>query len=512
MSLSRRQLLGLTGGLGVAVTVGGCGSLQSGQTGDVVESVLPLPEPFRVPLPVPPVKRPLQSSAAGDVYEIVQREAKVELLPGVRTPILGYDGIFPGPTIESRRGRRTVIRHRNTLPVPTSVHLHGGHTPPDSDGFPIDLVFPEGADPAAFHSMGGDVASGSREYTYPMDQRASTLWYHDHRMDFTGAQVYRGLAGFHLVRDDEEDALPLPRGDREIPLMIADRSFAEDGTLAYPGLDPAMHHQAGVKEEWMEGVLGDVMLVNGAPWPELEVDAVRYRFRILNASNARRLRLRLDPAPSGGNGFVQIGSDGGLLARPVRHQELDLAPAERFDVVVDFSRYRPGTVVTMRNQLGAGSTGRVMRFRVGNRASDDTAVPDRLATVEPLRPGRDAVHRTWKFTRGKVHGDAGWLINGRAFDPKRADATPRLGEVEVWRFASDLHHPVHVHLSPFQVLSRGGHDPGRFDGGWKDTVDLRPAEYVDVAVRFTDYRGRYLIHCHNLEHEDMAMMAAFDTT
>ncbi len=509
--MSRRRFLGVLGattGLAATAGVAGCGiNLRGGQTAELTRSQLPPPKPFTVPLPMPPVKKPVRTDTTTDYYEIVQRHAEAEILPGTRTPIFGYDGIFPGPTIESRSGRRTVVRHVNELRVPTVVHLHGGRTPPDSDGYPTDLVLPDG--PGARKEFvdypGGLVETGHRDYVYPLKQRASILWYHDHRMDFSGPQVYRGLAGFHLVRDDEEAALPLPRGQRDIPLMIVDRAFTADGAFRYPSRDPSLRHPPGVTGNYMEGVLGDVILVNGAPWPVLEVDTARYRLRILNASNARRYRLALDPPPAGASApFTQIGSDGGLLARPVRHQAIDVAPAERFDVVVDFSGTRVGDQITLVNRLGTGSTARVMRFRVTRTIrDDDSQVTDRLAEIEPLDPDRATVHRNWTFTRGDVHGKPGWVINGKPFDPNRMDARPRLGEVEVWRFYTDLHHPVHIHLSPFQVLSRGTGPPGPYDHGWKDVIDLRPTEAAEVAVRFTGYHGRYLLHCHNLEHEDI---------
>src|SRR5690606_15387110 len=151
----------------------------------------------------------------------------------------------------------------------------GGKTPAEHDGYPTDLVDPQ----------------GSHEYVYPVDQPAATLWYHDHRMDFTGPQVYKGLAGFHLIHDDEEESFDLPSGERDIPLMIADRAFAEDGSMIYPARDPSLHHTPGVEPDYMSGVLGDCILVNGVPWPTLEVTNTKYRFRILNASNARRYRL-----------------------------------------------------------------------------------------------------------------------------------------------------------------------------------------------------------------------------
>ncbi|MGH3908432.1 MAG: multicopper oxidase family protein [Pseudonocardiaceae bacterium] len=498
--LSRRGLFGLAGGVAAATGLVGCGmDLRSGQTGELLRSAMPPPTPFRVPLPIPPVRRPVDG-----VLEITQRVAEVEILPGRRTPVLGYDGIFPGPTIETRRGEPVLVRHRNELPVPTVVHLHGGHTPAEHDGWPTDLLLP--ADTTwAHHGHGGQVQTGTRDYAYPMDQRAATLWYHDHRMDFTGPQVYRGLAGFHLIRDAEEDALRLPSGDRELPLMITDRAFEADGAFRYPSVDRTLRRVPGVESNWMEGVLGDVILVNGAPWPVAEIDAARYRLRLLNASNARRYELALAP----GGEFIQIGSDGGLLAAPVQHSSLRIAPGERFDVVVDFSAYPVGTEVTLVNRLGRDATAQVMRLRVVRPARDSSAVPARLSTVERLRPG--PVVRQWRFTRGRTGNHAGWTINGLPFDPSRVDARPQLGEVERWRFITDLHHPVNVHLDPFQVLSRRGREPAGFDAGWKDTVDLRPAEVVEVAVRFTDHRGRFMMHCHNLEHEDMAMMTTFAT-
>ncbi|HLU56312.1 MAG TPA: multicopper oxidase domain-containing protein [Pseudonocardia sp.] len=517
--MSRRTFLGLLGGAAALAALPGCGpGATAGSTGEVLASRLPLPEPFRVPLPVPPVARPVDLAPDGaEVYEVTQRVAEAEILPGVRTPILGYDGIFPGPTFETRRGRPVVVRHRNELPVPTVVHLHGGHTPAEHDGWPLDLVLPvgEAGDRTGIHGihagMVGDYAAGTREHRYPNDQRAATLWYHDHRMDFTGPAVYRGLAGFHIVRDEVEDALPLPRGDRELPLMICDRAFAEDGSFAYPALDQSMRSLPGVEDDWMEGVLGDVVLVNGAPWPVHEVDAARYRLRLLNASNARRYRLVLTVPDGPDLPFVQIGSDGGLLPAPIEHTAIEMAPGERFDVVVDFSAVPVGTEVTMVNALDGGTAGRVMRFRVVRAAADDSRVPARLAEVEPLVPASDAPTRTFRFNRGIARDHTGWTINGTTFDPDTSLADIPLGETEVWRFVTDVHHPVHVHLDAFQVLRRGASGPSPYDAGWKDTVDVRPAEVVDVAVRFTDHRGKFVFHCHNLEHEDMAMMATIRT-
>ena len=508
--LSRRGFLGVLGGTGAALGLAaGIPWLAApAEIGGLVRSELPLPAPFLVPLPIPPVLTP-ESDATTDYYELTQQVATREILPGVATEIWGYNGIFPGPTIVSHSGRPTVVCHHNRLPVPTVTHLHGGHTPADSDGYPTDLVLPcrETTGATAHVHSGAAIAHGSREYRYPLRQRAATLWYHDHRMDFTGVSLWRGLAGFHLVQDEEEAALPLPRGQHDIPLMITDRAFAADGSLRYPAVDPSHLHVPGVLPGYMQGVLGDVILVNGAPWPVLEAEAVRFRFRLLNASNARRYRLALDPPPPGGAGLIQIGSDGGLLERPVPHDEIDIAPAERFDVVVDFSRYRVGDRITLVNRLGSGVTGQVMRIHLVRRGRDDSDLPAQLARIEPLRPAEASNTRTFVFRNGGSHG---WTMNGRLFAPDQIDATPALGSVEIWRFITDFHHPVHLHLAHFQVLERGTGLPGSYDSGWKDTLDLRPTEQASVIARFTDYPGKFLLHCHNLEHEDMAMMANFE--
>jgi FtsP/CotA-like multicopper oxidase with cupredoxin domain len=339
-----------------------------------------------------------------------------------------------------------------------------------------------------------------RDYTFPMNQRAATLWYHDHRMDFTGAQVWKGLLGLCVVRDAEEAKLPLPGGEREIPLVICDRAFDADGQLAYPSDDPTLLGRAGTAKSIMGGAQGDVILVNGAPWPFLEVAAVKYRLRFVNASNARRYELKHDgPGPGA---FLQIGSDGGLLAAPVTHTTLRMSPAERFDVVVDFSAYAPGSVVTLKNAAADGGPGQVMQFKVTGKASDDSSVPAQLSTIE--KPTPTGAKRRLVFS---LNGSQ-WEVNGKSFDPAKPLLKPQFGVTEEWTVLSVERHPVHLHGTHFQVLKRGSGGPGEYDGGWKDTVELSPGSEIQLAVRFDGFRGRYVAHCHNLEHEDMAMMAA----
>ena len=498
MTLSRREFLklGVAGGAGLLLPVGTFGTaLARARTVENLES--PPVQPFAVPLPMPPVLEPARKDATTDYYEITQKEAKARILPELKTEVWGYDGIFPGPTIEARSGRRVVVRQKNELPVPVSTHLHGGVTPPESDGYPTDLVPP----------------GGHKDYVYPNEQRASTHWYHDHRMDFTGPQVWRGLAGFYLVRDEAEDALTLPKGEKDVPVMIADRLFAEDGSFYYPSLDSSLTGEPGVLGAYGDGVLGDSVLVNGAVQPFFEVSNTRYRFRILNASNARQYELALDS----GRPLVQVGSDGGLLSAPQTLRRIRLAPAERFDVIIDFSEYPVGSKVVLKNLLGRGSTADVMRFDVIRKEKDESRIPPRLADVEEPEPAKAAASRSFQFERGVPGGP--WLINGEPFDPERMDARPRLDSTEVWTLdmgfgglknPTGVAHPVHLHLVQFRVLDRNGKKPFPEDAGWKDTVNLLPHEKIRILARFSGHRGRYVFHCHNLEHEDMRMMANFE--
>ena len=518
---SRRGVLKLAGGAGLAAvlapTLAGC--VQPGGDGinaGTLKSTAKLPEPFTVPLPILQPLAPSSTDAQGVHYAMTVREAEVEILPGYKTKIFGYNGTFPGPYLDVRAGTPLVVHQTNQLPVPIVTHLHGGLTPPTDDGFPTDFIYPKAladmADPAkaaAMPGMGGmpsmqdphaKATAVERDYVFPLKQRAATLWYHDHRMDFSGAQVWKGLFGLCVVRDDEDSNLPLPKGEREIPLLIADRAFDANGQLLYPVDDPTLLGKPGMKAKIQAGAQGDVILVNGAPWPFLEVDAAKYRLRLVNASNARRYELQLD-APGGGE-FVQVGSDGGLLAAPVTHTTLHISPAERFDVVVDFGKYPVGTTVTLKNTAGDGGAAKVMQFKVTRKAADDASVPAKLSTVEKLVV--DGEKRRLVFAlAGKQ-----WHVNGKAFDPANPLLKAQFGKVEQWTVTSVERHPVHLHGAHFQVVKRAS-GSSDYDEGWKDTVELSPGAEITLAVRFDSYRGRYVAHCHNLEHEDMGMMAAF---
>lgn len=464
---------------------------------------------FATALPIPRVLEPIRSDERGDYYEIEARESAAAILPGKQTTIQGYNGIFPGPTIKAMRGRATHIRFTNKLLTPVVTHLHGGRTPSDSDGWPTDVILP-GGHPIAATSMSmehtGDsertAHASEHNYTYPNDRRAATLWYHDHAMGATGQNVYMGLAGFYLVEGEDERSLSLPRGRYDIPLMLCVRQFNHVGLFQY---DP--HGHAGAE--------GDVVLVNGAPWPILQVERRSYRFRILNASNATTFTLALSSALP----FVQIATDGGLMARPVEVLRIPMAMAERIEVVIDFSAYATGDSVVLRNTEKQGPLGEIMRFDVtGPAVSDHGQLPDHLSVIENLRP--EAAVRTRTFTFGprpelKDHfPPIYWAINGNRFDPERAQAEPRLGDIEIWRFVYEKSpwrqtHPPHIHLVNFQIIDRNG-QARDYERGWKDTLRLESGDDVRVIMRFDGYRGRYLMHCHNLEHEDYDMMMRFD--
>jgi spore coat protein A, manganese oxidase len=447
--------------------------------------------PFRVPLRIPPVLRPTRSDSTTDFYDVTQQVASVPILPGLPpTRMWSYNGRVPGPTIVQRQGRTVRVTQRNRLPVPVSVHLHGGDVPADSDGHPADLIPPGGA----------------REYIYPGKHGPANLWYHDHAIHNTGRNVYMGLAALFPVTSDAEEALPLPKGQFDVPLIIQDKFFLPDAQIAYP------RHDA--EEPMRQGVFGDVILVNGTPKPFFRVARRRYRFRLLNGSNARVYRLRFSVDLP----FTVIQSEGGFLPHPIQTREIEIAPSERYAVIVDFGRLPLGSKVVLRNVMqdmpgdpyDEGKTRDVMRFDVTTTASDPTSIPADLPPARELPNPRQAVAtRTWVFARNGGE----WTINDKPWDINRIDARPRLGTTEIWRFinkSGGWWHPIHVHLIEFAILSRTRRPLAPYELGPKDTVLLRDNEEAAVAMRWESFPGRYVMHCHNLEHEDHDMMTQFE--
>jgi spore coat protein A len=313
-----------------------------------------------------------------------------------------------------------------------------------------------------------------------------------------------GLSGFYILTDTFEQNLNLPSGNNDVPLVVQDRTFNHNGTLSYPLTDDALNR----------GMLGDRILVNGLIQPFFPVTRRKWRFRLLNGSNARIYDFTL----SNGMPFTQIGSDGGLLSAPVSRTVIRLGPAERADVVLDFSAIPQGTQIFLRNTnrmvpLTMDRAPRdLLRFDVGATATDTSVVPPTLRPFTPL--GTEVITRDFGLTRGFQNGRFVWLINGLLFDPTRLDANVTRGDIEIWRFnnASPFTHPMHIHLVQFQVLDINNVPPGPGEDHWKDTVNVPPGGVVRVKARFADFSGNFVFHCHVLEHEDHAMMAQFQVS
>ena len=436
----------------------------------------PAPEPFRVPLPVPPVLTPVSTAGGIDVYHVTMRRAVKEILPGMPAEVLTYDGSFPGPVIRARSGRPVVVRQRNLLDMPTSVHLHGGSTSQHNDGKPMETIAP------------GD----ARTYVYPNRQPHASLWYHDHAHHMESENVYRGLSGTYLLTDNVERRLPLPAGAYDLPIAIRDAHLDEAGQLVYTMGDRARY----------------TLLANGAPYPYLQVAARKYRFRLLNAANVRSLKLRL----ADGSPIVQIGSDGGLLPRPNPTESVFLSAGERADVVIDFSRYPVGTQLVLQNTTGSGPAdlvGQVLRFDVTHTADDPSEIPAELRRLPPLPKPTAERTVTLSMDDGGTAQPQGY-IDGKVYDPDRVDSFVRHGASEIWTVTNlnkVVPHNFHIHLVQFRVLERNGQSPAAAESGLKDTVMLLPGETVKLQATFDTFRGTYVYHCHMLDHSAMGMMA-----
>lgn len=437
-------------------------------------------KPFQLPFRTPPELQPIRSDATTDYYQITMQKAKVEILPGLKTEIWGYNGITPGPTIRQFRGRQSVVRFINKLSEEMSIHLHGMASLPQYDGYAEDLMKPD----------------YYKDYIYP-NNRASTLWYHDHAVGKTSRHVYMGLAGMYIVDDEVEEALPLPKGEYEIPLIIQDKRFASDGSLIFDDLN-------------QRGLYGDVMLVNGVPFPRMEVANRKYRFRVLNAGASRLLQLQLNKGD-----LIVIGTDAGLISAPVKTKTLRMGIAERYGFIIDFSQYPIGTRVILQNPISSNNidrnnnTNQIMCFDVVRQESDDSSIPDTLRFVQPIPVSSAVRSRTFRFDRNGGQ----WKINNNTWDKNRVDANPGFGDVEIWNLINPgggWVHPVHIHLVDLQLLDRNGRTPLPYERGWKDVFLVGENETVRVITKFGPNSGKYMMHCHNLVHEDHDMMTQFE--
>jgi spore coat protein A, manganese oxidase len=457
--------------------------------------------------------------------DIEMRQADVAVLPGQKTQMWTYDGTFPGPTIRRPAGEHTQVSFDHQLPKDAgelTVHLHGGHNTSADDGQPGGLTQDQ---PRGFYcqvardltpkASGNDllIAPGTkRTYDYSLvedgsPERASFQWYHDHRLERTGRNVWKGLAGMWILDDDLDSSLPLPTGDRDIPLMIADRAFTRDNQLT----DPFGAHAHAPND----GISGPVALVNGVSRPHHEVSASRYRLRILNASNFTLYDLEL----SNGAPMIQIATESGLMPHPVKRKRIRLGPAERVEVIVDFSHDARSNVELVSVPHGAHGAifekifnGPLMQFRVGRKATDTTSVP---STLRPLpywvANASPNPSKNWdiSISSGLI---ATWLLNGKTFDPARSDAFPELDTTVTWqlRNRTAVTHVMHLHATDWYMLSRNGKRPKPWEQCLKESFLIEPDDTVVVAGHFSDYTGKYVIHCHMLDHEDHGLMSQFE--
>jgi spore coat protein A, manganese oxidase len=487
---------------------------------------------FVDPLPVPPRAvsagtrpNPDQRQEQIPFFRLTMQELTASFhrdLPSAR--VWGFNALSPGPTIEVRKGQPILVEWVNSLPakhlfaidhslhgaagdipdVRTVVHVHGAMAPPASDGYPENWYTP-GRSSTSF---------------YPNRQDATALWYHDHAMAITRLNFYAGLFGFYLIRDNAEDELDLPSGPYEVPIMLYDRTLTTDGQLFYPV-------SANPMRPWVSEFAGEAVLANGKLYPYLEVEPRAYRLRVANVSNSRFLYLGLSTKDR----FWQIGSDQGLLNSPVTLTNLTLAPGERADLIVDFTERAGGQVVLTSDSY------EVLQFRVSRISREGQkpfVLPHHLRSVLPPNEKESVKTRLLTLDGPDDADDAlgmpmAMTLNGSMWtDP--VTENPVLNSVEIWNLVNltDDSHTVHLHLVRFRILDRRTFDlfvyqsenrldytgdaipPDANEAGWKDTVRAEPGMATRILVRFEGYTGRYVWHCHILEHEDNEMMRPYD--
>ena len=553
--LSRREMMkmGLLTAGGMLVAKAGLSARAASADPGSSNLVSPPTTPFKVPLPVStpidlrtgsshtvsllsPAPTVAPNVATGEgrqipqqallayppeyAYEVHEREAQHSFHPELPVQtIWGFDGQCPGPTYLASYGSPVLMRMHNDLPPldqrpiggfgrsETSTHLHNGHTPSESDGNPMDFFGPGKFYDQHYPNI---AAGGDRR------ERMSTLWYHDHRVGFTSQNVYKGLTGFYLLFDeddcgDETRGFRLPSGAFDVPLTLADKVFDSDGNIYFDLFN-------------LDGILGDKFTVNGAIQPFFEAHPRKYRFRLLNTGPSRFDELYLTDLDQPGTSIPlhQISADGNLLPTPLAGDHVRISVAERCDVLVDFSQFKPGARIYLENRLeqknGRGPTGKilpagegdlVMRFDVTlPRVEDASLIPAKLRDFPDVNLAEVVNTRTWRFERR----NGAWTINGKSFDPDEVRASVKQGTAEIWIFQNNSgawQHPVHVHFEEFLILSRNG-QPAALNDHRKDMARLEFNEEVKMFMRFRNFHGKYPMHCHNVVHEDHDMMLRWD--
>ena len=436
-------------------------------------------------------------------FHLTVDEGSREFLPGKRTPTAGVNGPYLGPTVRLRRGEDVDLIVRNDLDEMTTMHWHGAHVPARMDGTPHQKIQPGTSWTASFE----------------VHQQAAPLWYHPHPHGTTGRHVYKGIAGFMWIDDDNSEALDLPRtyGVDDIPLVIQDRLFDDDGAFRFAISEGAVY--------------GDTMLVNGTWSPFLQVESRRIRLRLLNGSNARIYYIGFDD----NRAFHQIATDGGFLETPLQTNRVTLAPGERAEILVDFSdgaeavlKSYPeaGLLDTLEAYFGGIGTGHLDLLKIvpGPAKRPSHALPERLNTISRIKAA-DAAKTRPMVLGGPIQGAQGGRfagggpgpgppINGRIMDMGRIDEVVRLGDIEIWEVDNrgGQAHPFHIHLVQFQILDRNGQPPTGAELGWKDTVLVPADDIVRIIMpfdRYADPEVPYMYHCHIMEHEDNGMMGQF---
>ncbi len=540
-TLNRRDVLKV-GGVGAGMTALGLTIPlgESAQTADWI-STAPKPARFarRLPVPVPLVPTPM-SDGHGDFlhYELTERAASLQVLdPGApATTVCGYAApgagpTVPGPLIKVDQGTRVRVRVANELPpvhptfghpIATSVHLHGSASLPHYDGFADDVTVP----------------GQTKDYWYPNHQSPRTLWYHDHGVHQTAKNVYSGLVAQYHLQNAWEKA-NLPQGTYDVPLTISDAIFARNGSLAY-------------LDRNFSGLFGDVILVNGVPWPYLDVERRFYRFRVLMATLSRSMRLSFVNTRTGAAlPTWVVATDGGVMT-PQRVTSWRHAGAERYEVMVDLGSCQLGDRVELRNASPNNNktflyTNKVLQLRVTSEPTDTrwnaVQTPPSSELHEVMSAPESAANRVRNIRLEHDNITNEFLINGMKWEDVRAaqwnifaddsGSYPRPGDYEIWRVENSSggwFHPLHIHLVDFRILRRRG-GQGRvqpWERGPKDVVYVGEAETVELLVHYAmapanypdgrstgpagatgNLGGRYMIHCHNLAHEDHDMMLQF---
>ncbi len=432
-------------------------------------------------------------------FDLVLQKGVSQFFDGVKTPTLGINGAYLGPTLKMRAGENVQMNVTNEIGETSTLHWHGFHLPARADGGPHQVI------------AEGETWSPQ----FKVKQRASMFWYHSHMVPRTGPQVYHGLAGLILVEDEQSGNLGLPQdyGVDDVPVVLQDRRFRNSGSLEY---GTSMHDR-------MMGMKGNTLLVNGTVNPTFIARTDTLRLRFLNGSNSRMYTLGF----SDGRRFHQISSDGGLLQYPVEKTSITLGPAERADIIVDISNGKPVMLQSTTPSFGGMMGGGMINMMMGEQSDFDVLqivpdenrkraiiLPETLTSLET--PDLTAAVQTRKFTlgMGMMMGGGAMTINGRSMDMNRIDEAVRIGTQEIWIIENPtmMPHPFHIHDVQFRIIDRNGAPPQPGETGLKDTVVVPPKERVRLLLRFADYTDPerpYMYHCHNLEHEDAGMMGQF---